>query len=97
MDSLRVTAADDGMVRTHDDAVACLKYAALGARVRIEPVREPGSTRTNNSTRRYELLLPCLNGAVVTEGDVYKLPIPAEVLQRRAREVAEHAMRVFRA
>ena len=90
---MKVTQADDGMVRSHEEAVQVLRYAALGADVRTLPVFEPGTTRTNASTRRYEIRLPRLGGHLVAPCDVYKLPIPAADLARRAREVAEHALR----
>lgn len=92
-----ITQNDDGMCRTHDDALALLRYAAIGADVHVSTVREPGTTRANSATRRYEVRLPGLSGGVVSQGDVYCLPVRADDLARRVREVADHALKARRA
>lgn len=84
---------DDGWIRTHDDALALLRYAVPGARVGLAPVRLD-SRRTAQAARRYEITVHALGREPVTTGDLYHLPLRAEPLARRAREIADRALAV---
>lgn len=70
------------MVRKHDDALALLRYAALGARVEVHPV--PGSPQA----RRYEVSVDGVEPHLA----VYTLPMRASDLARHARDLADKAL-----
>lgn len=76
------------MVRTHDDALALLRYAVPGAIVELAPIWRPGSSQDEARTRRYTITVPAAR-VRVSDGDVYSLPCLAEPLARRARELAD--------
>lgn len=70
------------MVRTHDEALDLLRYAALGARVEVE--RIPGSP----SAARYAVSVDGVEPHLAT----YSLPVLAEPLARHARTLADRAL-----
>jgi hypothetical protein len=86
-----ITAADDGWVRTQDDLRDLLTYAVPGARVQLAPI--PGDPRpeTVRRTRRVVLSLDRVGGRLETT-DLVSLPVRAEDLARRARQLADAAM-----
>lgn len=84
-------AADD-YVRSHDDALALLRYAVTGARVRLLPVRDPGTGAAGLATRRYEITVERAGRKPVTACDVYALPCHAGTLARAARLAADRAL-----
>lgn len=88
-----ITTRDDDLVRSHDEALQVLRYAAPGVDVRTYPVASPGTAESATACRRYELLVPRLGGLVVSAADLYHLPTRAAGLTRRARELAEAAWR----
>lgn len=88
---MSVHVIDDGMVRTHDDALALLRAAVPGGEVRVYPVMQPGDARSAAACRRYEIRLPRLGGYVTSDADLYHLPTAAAPLERRAKVLAETA------
>ena len=87
-----ITATDDRMVRTHDDLLTVLVYAVPGARVRLEPIREDPRPETVKRTRRLVISLDRAGGAIDAV-DLVSLPVNAERIANRAREVVEAALR----
>lgn len=88
-----ITTTDDNWCRTHDDVRDLLIYAVPGARVTLTPVALPGSTMRNAGSRRYEVAVPRVGRVLPPTADVYTLPCRAEPLARRARELADYALR----
>lgn len=90
-----MTARDDGWVRTHDEALDVLRYAAPGASVDVLPVagRAAGSLGAQGASRRYVV---AVHGAA-PRTDLYTLPAPADGLARRVREIAAEALAARRA
>lgn len=87
-----VTAKDDALVRTHDEVEQLLRYAVPGAHVQFSQVREPGTTRANASTRRYEITLPRIGRTPITTASAYSLPCEAVRLAQSARAAADRAI-----
>lgn len=82
-----ITAPDDGVLRTHDDAAALLRAAAPGATVRVLRIRGEG-----DKVRRYEVCLDRVGRAPVHQTATYGLPCPAEPLRAHvARLLAPEA------
>ena len=85
---MTATTNDDDMVRTHDEAAQVLRWAVPGAAVDVVPMRPgPGAERA----RRYVVTLARLGHREVSRIDVYALPMRADALARRARELADTA------
>jgi hypothetical protein len=76
------------MVRTHDDALALLRYAVPGAVVELEPIWHPGEQESSARARRYVVTIPAAR-VRVSDGDTYSLPCLAAPLARRARDLAD--------
>lgn len=91
---MTVTARDDEWCRTHEDVQQLLTYAVPGARVTLTPVALPGSTMRAAGSRRYEVKVPRIGVEPPPTADVYTLPCRAEPLARRARELADYALRI---
>lgn len=92
---MRVTVPEDyGWLRSHDDAAACLRAAAPGARVEIyRPPLRHWAQRTSEKSRAYRLTLERVGHAhPLSAGDAYALPCPAENLERRVRELIAQAL-----
>lgn len=79
---------NDGLVRTHDAARELLRYAVPGATVVIEPVWPPAP-----NARQWAMVLDAAPTHAVQAFDTYSLPVPADVLYRRARTLAEEGLR----
>lgn len=88
-----VTAPDDGWLRTHDEARELLTYAVPGARVTLAPVAGPGTPKGAAQARRYQITVRRIGHDPLPTADTYTLPCLAEPLARRARELADHALR----
>ena len=85
---MTVTQDDSGLVRTHDEALTVLVWAVPGAAVDVVPLRPgPGAERA----RRYVVTLARLGHREVSTMDVYALPMRADALAKRARELADTA------
>jgi hypothetical protein len=80
-----ITAPDDGLVRTHDDARALLAYAVPGARVAFAP-QTARSTSYQVTVRRFGEPAICVLGS-------YTLPAQAAPLAANAREQVDRAMK----
>lgn len=79
-----ITARDDDMVRTHDEALSLLRESVPGARVALIPAPQAG-----DRVRRYAVTLERVGHLPSTASDVYSLPCRAAPLARRAREIAD--------
>lgn len=79
-----ITAPDDAMVRTHDDAIALLRYAVPGARV--ETWQPP---RGRDNARSYSVSLERLGAEPIVVHAAYALPCDANSLARHARGQVE--------
>jgi hypothetical protein len=88
-----ITTRDDNWCRTHDEVRDLLTYAVPGARVTLTPVALPGSAVRNAGARRYEVTVPRIGVELPPTADTYTLPCRAEPLARRARELADYALR----
>lgn len=88
-----ITTPDDGMLRTHDEALQLLRYAVPGARVALHPVALPGSTKANAAARRYTVTVPRVGAEPLETADIYTLPTPAAPIARRVRDLADYALR----
>lgn len=89
----REHATDREWLRTHDDAAAVLRYAAPGARVRIEPLApthgafDPAVSRS----RRYVLTLEHMGQRPLHVADVYTLPVEPDALRARVASLLASA------
>lgn len=84
-----ITARHDGVVRTHEEALACLRGAVPGAIVEAYDVRPgPGCDRS----RGFVVTLERVGRRAVSPADTYALPCPESNLARRARELAQAAL-----
>lgn len=90
---MRITTTDDDWCRTHDDVRELLTYAVPGARITLAPLALPGSTMRAAGSRRFEVAVPRIGVELPPTADTYTLPCRAEPLIRRARELADYAMR----
>ena len=90
---MRVTVIDDQWVRTHDEARDLLRYAALGATVILEPLREGRSP----DARSYTLVLDGAVDYALSVADAYSLPCLAGPLAARARALCDTATRALAA
>lgn len=89
-----ITQLDDGLVRTHDEAAQVLRDAVPGARVDVVDVQPgPGSERA----RRYVVTLDRVGLRPVSKLDVYALPMKASALMKRARDLADAAVKATEA
>lgn len=88
-----VTARDDGWAHTHDDVEQLLRYAVPGASVSFDRVALPGSTARAEGARRYRVTVPRVGAEPIETVDLYTLPVLAEPLARRIRELADRALR----
>lgn len=70
---------------THDDARACIQYAAVGMVVRTWPI--PGQP----SARGYSIAHPALPGVPVDEASSYSLPCDPDRLAASVRRLADAA------
>lgn len=70
---------------THDDAAACIRYAAVGMVVRTWPI--PGQP----SARGYSIAHPALPGVPVDEASSYSLPCDPDRLAASVRRLADAA------
>lgn len=89
---MTVTARDDGLVHTHDEASELLRYAVPGAHVEVMPVRDPGRASTADALRRYEITMARIGREPVTTCAVYCLPARADLLAHGARQAADRAL-----
>lgn len=87
---MTATCNGDGLVRSHEEAAAVLRFSVPGARVAIERVR-PGDGA--EAARRYVVTLERVGHRPLSLGDVYALPTEAENLADRARTLADKAVR----
>ena len=87
-----ITTLDDGLVRSHEEALQLLLYALPGARVTLATVAVPGSERAAASTRRYDVVLPRIGREPITTASVYSLPCDAARLAQGARAEADRAL-----
>lgn len=88
--SVRVTARDDEWLRTHDEAQACLRYAATGARVRFwRPTPKDFTERTSDKTCSYSVELERLGAEPLVVLGAYALPCHAARLAANVRERLE--------
>ena len=85
---MTATCNDDGLVRSHEEAAAVLRFSVPGARVAIERVR-PGDGA--EAARRYVVTLERVGHRPLDE--TYALPTEAENLADRARTLADKAVR----
>ncbi len=83
-DYASITAPDDGMVRTHDDAQSMLRYAVPGAHVEFW---RPATASAKDKTRAYSITIrrDCGQHVEPVRGS-YMLPASAEALTRHAVE-----------
>lgn len=81
-----INAVEDGLVRTHDEALSVLRRAVPGAHVETYPTRE-------HLARSYVVTLERIGHARLSESDVYALPIEVDALTERARKLADAAVR----
>ena len=88
----RVTAPDDGLVRSHDEMLELLRYAVPGARVALHPVAIPGTLKGAQQTRRYTIAVPCIGRDPVPSASMYSLPCPAAPMIANARRLADDAL-----
>ncbi len=88
-----IMAPDDGWLRTHDEARDLLTYAVPGARVTFSRVARPGTQQGNAQARRFQITVRRVGREPLETFDLYTLPCLAEPLARRARELADHALR----
>lgn len=84
------TCNDDGLVRSHEEAIALLRTTVPGARVEVHRVA-PGDGA--EAARRYVVTLERVGHRPLSLGDVYALPTEAENLADRARTLADKAVR----
>ncbi len=84
---MSVTTPDDGLVRSHEEALALLRYTVLGAQVTVAPIARAKALDTMCRSARYEITLP----GSAPHTDTYSLPCRAENLARRARTLADEA------
>jgi hypothetical protein len=83
-DDASITAHNDGLARTHDDAQALIRYAVPGAHVTFwRPAT--GSDRT----RAYQITMRRWGRADVAVQGAYTIPAPAERIARNAVEQAD--------
>lgn len=74
---------------THDDARACIQYAAVGMVVRTWPLRgQP-------SARGYSIAHPALPGVPVAEAASYSLPCDPDRLAASVRRLADAARTLY--
>jgi hypothetical protein len=88
---MRITMMDDGLVHTHDDAAALIRYAALGATVVFDPLRQTKRKSSADSTREFTLVLDAAPAHAVNARDLYALPCKAHRLAARVRDLCESA------
>lgn len=74
---------------THDDAAACIQYAAVGMVVRTWPLRgQP-------SARGYSIAHPALPDVPVAEAASYSLPCDPDRLAASVRRLADAARTLY--
>ena len=88
-----IVATDDGMVRSHDDALALLTYTVTGAKVRVwqRPLRY-AEDRVLERSRSYEITVRPHGREEAAVLGSYHLPINANDLARSARLQVESAL-----
>lgn len=91
---MRLTATDDGMVRTHDDLAALLRYALPGARVRLERLADDPRPETVRRARRVVLEMERIGGTV-SAVDIVSLPVRADAIARRFVTLADSTVATF--
>lgn len=82
-----IVATDDGLLRSHDDASALLRYCVTGASVRIY--------RRHNSrekSRSYEITVKPHGRETIAVLGSYSLPVAASQLANDARKQVESAL-----
>lgn len=91
VDAMRVTAMDDGLVRTHEEAAQLIRYAALGATVVFDPLKRSKRAHTVQASREFTLVLDAAPDHAVNACDIYSLPCKANKLAQRVRELCDTA------
>ena len=89
---MSATARDDGLVRSHEEAVQLLRYAVPGARVTTAPIFAPGRQSAAEAMRRYEITVERVGREPITTCAVYCLPALAVTLAHGARQAADRAL-----
>lgn len=88
-----IAASDDGLLRTHDDASALLRYCVTGAKVRIYKRRlQRWDERVLERSRSYEITVQPHGSETIAVIGSYSLPVAAEQLARDARKQVESAL-----
>lgn len=88
---MRVTAMDDGLVRTHEEAAQLIRYAALGATVVFDPLKRTKRASVADATREFTLVMDAAPNHAVNARDLYALPCKAGRLAARVRELCDTA------
>lgn len=86
-----ITAPDDNVVRSHDDAAALLRYAATGAHVEIYVMRARDAA--HEASRGYVIALPRLGRPDAVVRASYTLPAPASRLLEQTRRALDAALK----
>ena len=88
-----ITSTDDGLVRSHDDALALLTYAVPGATVRVwQRSLRYAEDRVLERSRSYEITVKPHGRDEVAVLGSYSLPIGANDLAHSARKQVESAL-----
>jgi len=88
-----ITASDDGMIRSHDDARALLTYTVTGAKVRVwQRAFRYAEDRVLERSRSYEITVRPHGREEVAVLGSYHLPVNANDLARSARQQVESAL-----